>query len=248
MMLCCAQAVSVVEHIQLLLCSLLCHAACRWWMFLYACNGYCAHHYVVLYAGCECLCNSIVAMFTVMSCHTQEVSVLVFIQLLLCSLPCRHTQGVSVLLHIQSLLYSMLCRGAHSMWVFLYTIQLLWCSPLSCRIQAVSVLFLYAFNRCYAHCYVVSYAERKCSQYTHSIVAMLTAMSSAPGCECSCMHWIIAMLTAMSCHMQAVSILFLYACNGYCAHRYIMPYAVRECLCTHLIVAMLTVMSCRRSV
>ena len=113
----------------------------------------------------------------------------------------------------------------------------------------------------------MSYAECKCS-WTHSIGAMLTAMSARTQyVSVLVCHLIVVMLTALLCRMQAVSILFLYAfnrCHAHCyvvcmqavsilflyafnrcsAHCYIVSYAGCKCSCTHATVAMLMAMSC----
>ena len=214
-------AVNVLVLIQSLLYSLISRVVRSPWVFLYAFNRGSAHWYVVSYAGSKCFCTHwILAMLIGMSCRMQHVSVVCThsIVVMLTAMSCR-TQDVSVLVSIL-LRCPLLCRATCSWWVFLY-----------------------AFNRRYAHCYVLSYAGR----------------------ECSCMHWILAMLTPMSCRTQKVSVLvhiesllcsllccvvrrkwvLLYACNGYSAHHYVVSYAGRECLCTRSIVALLTAMSCR---
>ena len=80
-MSCRTQDVSVVVHLQLLLCSLLCHVARSRRVLLHIFNCCYAHCYVVPRADGECSCmHAIVTVLTAMSCRTQIVSVFVAIQ------------------------------------------------------------------------------------------------------------------------------------------------------------------------
>ena len=67
-------------------------------------------------------------------------------------------------------------------------------------------MFLYAFNCCYAHSYVVPRAVGQCSR-THSIFAVLTPMYCRTQTVSDLVVRIVAILIAMSCPTQAVSVL-----------------------------------------
>ena len=113
-------------------------------------------------------------------------------------------------------------------------------------------MFLYAFNRRYAHCYAWSYAGRECSLCIESLPCSLLA-----GSKCCCTHWIVALLSAMSCRVQMVNVhvymqwlqcsplchvvprswVSLYSFNRGYAHCNVVPPAGRKCSCTDSIVA-----------
>ena len=146
---------------------------------MYACNGYCAHRYVVSCAVCKCSCmQAIIDVLTAMSCCAQCVSVLVRMKLLLCSL--YYVSRVE-------------CK-------FSCTRELLRCS-LVFRIARSGSVFLYTCHRRCAHWYIVSHAGRKCS-CTHAIAIVFTGISCRTqivSVLCST-HAMVAVLTDISCY------------------------------------------------
>ena len=152
--------------------------------FLYACDGYCAHHYVMSYAVCKCSCMQVVDVLTAMSCHAQCVSVLVRMKLLLCSLYYVSRVGCKFSCTWESLRCSLVFRIACSKSVFLYTC-----------------------NRSCAHWYFVSHTARECSLFypRNGCCAHQYFLVNAV-CECPCTHANVV-LTGIRCCMQFVSAL-----------------------------------------
>ena len=66
-------------------------------------------------------------------------------------------------------------------------------------------MFLYAFNCCDAHCYVVSYAGRECFCTYSTVCYAHWDVASYPAREYSCMRAVVAMLTGMLCRTQTVT-------------------------------------------
>ena len=152
--------------------------------FLYACDGYCAHHYVMSYAVCKCSCMQVVDVLTAMSCHAQCVSVLVRMKLLLCSLYYVSRVGCKFSCTWESLRCSLVFRIACSKSVFLYTC-----------------------NRSCAHWYFVSHTDRKYS-CTHAIVVFtgISCRTQPVSVLCST-HAMVVVLTNISWLTQCVSAL-----------------------------------------
>ena len=101
-------------------------------------------------------------------------------------------------------------RGSPRLWVFLYAFNHCythWYLVLyrTCT-QAVSVK-LCALNPCYAYCYVVSYAARKCFCTYSTVCYAYWYVTSYAARECSCTRAVVAMLTGMLCRTQTVSVL-----------------------------------------